>query len=767
MDQEFPAATPDMRGLRLKLTWAALLWTVAVVLGGLWVAQYRVQSYRHDAVNSGNARLTSLQDNVENHFRSLAALGQVLARETSFVNFLKQDLAPERSHVPAIDPQKLRPELSTRPDVRKMSEQLKGIVRDFQIRQIYLQNAYATSVADSYHDDLRYSTIGYNFRIRDYFTGAMETGAGFQFVMGRVSHQPGFNFSARVSDGSRALGVLILKTDPASMARLFTDTTGRHLLIVDSNGVVVGGNQSAHLLQQIPNGPSLAGRDKEMEGAYTTIPSPLNWKPITIDVHDQRMAGITIGRERYLSMSSQLKGYPYTVWVLTPLSAENSIQASTTLAAAVLMACGWLVIWAYFRRMERAEAVEQVRRETLEMTRGLPLTLFRYRVSPEGRGKFAYIGSGVRQLFGIDETSLMEDPARMWGPGAQAQSRPPTEPTEFAVDDAPQKHWISVNSTMATTHSGEQIYDGYWLDVTARRQAELRFEAVFAHASSSFMFFHRQKGILRCNPATLSLFGASSFDQLKGLRPWLPPLSLPRQPNGESSGELAEQLLDSYRDGNQPSRFEWQLTRLDGSTFQAEVMLLSLAHEDKDLYFAIVDDVSVRKQTEDALRAASKAAQETTRAKSAFLANMSHEIRTPMNAIIGMTHLALDDAPPEKLRHYVIKAHQAANNLLQIINDVLDMSKIEAGHLELECIDFSLQEVLDQVTDVLGLPAERKGLELLFTAPPDLPAHLMGDPTRLRQILVNLGSNAIKFTDQGSVTIGLEMQHDVLPVAML
>ncbi len=759
MDQAFTGEPPDINPQRRRLLMGALIWSAAVIAGALWVDHYRIHAFRQDAANNANLRLTSLQDNVENHFRSLAALGQVLARESSFINFLHQNIAPDTAESRAIEPQRLREMLTEKPAVQKMSQQLDGIVKSFQIRQAYLQNAYGTTVADSTYLDPHYSTIGHNFHIRDYFIDAMESGAGFQFVMGRISHKPGFNFSARIDDGARALGVLILKTDPASMARLFTDTTGRYLHIVDANGVIVAGNQAEATLHQVPGGPALAGREKQMDGAYLGMPKPLGWKPITVDDGKGTQAGMEIGRQRYLALTRQLNGYPYTLWVLTPLEAEAAISASTAVGAALAMAFGWLVIWAYLRRLERQSAVERVRRETLDMTRALPLTLFRYRVSPSGAGKFAYIGAGVSRLFGLDETTLQANPALAWGPHEPTPTHPPTSPVEFEVDAQSHKHWISVNSAVANTPDGGQVYDGYWLDVTDRRQAELRFDAVFNHATSAFLFFHREKGILRCNPATLKLFGAERFEQLQGLRPWLAPLSQPKQPNGESSEALAEQLLDSARDGNQPGRIDWRLCRLDQQPFDAEVMLLSLGHEDKDLYFAIVDDVTARKQTEEALRSASKAAQETTRAKSAFLANMSHEIRTPMNAIIGMTHLALDDAPPDKLRQYVVKAHQAANNLLQIINDVLDMSKIEAGHLELECIDFELQDVLTHVSDVLGLPAERKGLELLFTAPPDLPARLMGDPTRLRQVLVNLGSNAIKFTDKGSVTIGLEVQH--------
>ena len=761
MDQEFPTAASDISRHRRKLSWAALIWTGLVILAAVWALQFRIQSFRHDAVSSSNVRLSSLQDNIESHFHSLAALAQVLARQPSLIEFMRRDLAPDPDRKGPIDPDKLGDELTRRPDVQKMSQQLDGIVRDFQIRQIYMQNAYGTSVADSSYLDRTFTTLGHNFRSREYFTSAMETGAGFQFVMGRVSHKPGFNFSARIDDGPRALGILILKTDPATMARLFTDTTGRQLNVVDSNGVVVAGNSPNLLIRQIPEGPSLAGREKVLMGAYIDMPKRLDWPLLNIRVDGADLRGVEIGRQRYLSLTRQLNDYPYTLWALIPLAPESDLLLSTALSATAITLLGWLVIWGYFKRMERACAVEQVRRETLDMTRALPLTLFRYRVSPDGQGRFAYIGPGVRQLFGVDEGTLASTPSSssaIWGPPGQAENHPPTQPIEFAVEQ-PHAHWVSVNSAVASTPDGGKVYDGYWLDVTARRQAEQRFEAVFTHAASAFIFFHRERGILRCNAATLKLFGAERFDDIKGLHPWLAPLSLPKQPNGESSKELAEHLLDTYQDGGQPGRIEWRLCRLDGQTFDAEVMLLWLGHQDDDLYFAIIDDVTARKKTEEALRAASKAAQETTSAKSAFLANMSHEIRTPMNAIIGMTHLALDDAPPDKLRQYVLKAHQAANNLLQIINDVLDMSKIEAGHLELEAIDFSLQEVLDQAANVLGLPAEHKGLELLFTAPPDLPSHLLGDPTRLRQILVNLGSNAIKFTDQGSVTIGLEIQH--------
>ena len=169
----------------------------------------------------------------------------------------------------------------------------------------------------------------------------------------------------------------------------------------------------------------------------------------------------------------------------------------------------------------------------------------------------------------------------------------------------------------------------------------------------------------------------------------------------------------------------------------------------------MMDDLDDEKQKAEA----------ATRAKGDFLANMSHEIRTPMNAVIGMAHLALKTELTAKQHDYLSKIQSSANSLLGIINDILDFSKIEAGKLDMESVEFNLDEVLDNLANLVTVKAqEKENLEVLFATAREVPRFLVGDPLRLGQVLINLANNAVKFTKSGEIVVSTELLKQKLGV---
>ena len=258
-----------------------------------------------------------------------------------------------------------------------------------------------------------------------------------------------------------------------------------------------------------------------------------------------------------------------------------------------------------------------------------------------------------------------------------------------------------------------------------------------------------QGEILMTNPAFRELFGYEKDEVLgKSLDDLVAPGELRRDANeitnGVNSGKHFHARL--------------QRRRKDGRLVDVEVYGVPLVVDGVVRgQFGIYEDITQQVAAEVKLREAKEAAEAASRAKSEFLANMSHEIRTPMNGILGMTELALDTNLNAEQRECLAVVKSSADALLSILNDILDFSKIEAGKIEIERVPFRLRDCIEEALRLLALRAGQKGLELEWEVDPKVPDSLVGDPTRLRQVILNLVGNAIKFTRQGGVTVRAEL----------
>lgn len=330
------------------------------------------------------------------------------------------------------------------------------------------------------------------------------------------------------------------------------------------------------------------------------------------------------------------------------------------------------------------------------------------------------------------------------------------------------RHWISSYYPVYGPDRKLVGVNAVVLDITERKRQEQRnrdneemFRALFEASGDAHVLLAYGAGFVSANQAAAELFGYPDVASLLSQSPasTSPPTQLDGRPSEEAALDHMRRTMEEGR-----HQFEWLHKRVDGSVFHADVLLNRVDIGGQGMMQGTIRDISARVAAEAALRAtqsqlveALHQAEAGSRAKGEFLANMSHELRTPMNAIVGLARLLEEGQLGRRERGYVARMKTAARSLLGMLSDLLDFSRIEAGHLTLERIRFRIDDVLTSIAVLTAPNAWAKGVEPVFEVDASVPYALLGDPTRLEQVLLNLVGNAVKFTASGEIVLSIRV----------
>ena len=293
-----------------------------------------------------------------------------------------------------------------------------------------------------------------------------------------------------------------------------------------------------------------------------------------------------------------------------------------------------------------------------------------------------------------------------------------------------------------------------------RERSETYISAILENVVDGVLTIDNSCKLISLNEAAEEVFGytaseiiGESFNKL-----------IPRK--CEEDECYLDQLLEDVRQ-SKSQNLEIEGVRSDGDKIPLELSISDIILDNQQIYIAIVRNISVRKESERALVTAKEKAEEASMAKAVFLSTMSHEIRTPMNAVIGMTNLLLQEEPLPHQLNYLKTLKFSADNLLALINDILDFSKIDAGKITFENVEFSLKALIGSIKGAHEYMANEKGVAFKVVLDYDLPNSVIGDPIRLGQILNNLVNNAVKFTEEGSVTLSVHLIQSTTEEAVI
>ena len=419
--------------------------------------------------------------------------------------------------------------------------------------------------------------------------------------------------------------------------------------------------------------------------------------------------------------------------------------------------------------MSKRNQAEEALRKSEESYRRLLANLPDVTWTTEQTGRTTYMSPNVKEMFGYTAEEFCKGGGELWFSRIHPADLEHVQQAFLGLFDGNNVfdveyriqcrdgRWIWAHDRAIRTHveNGIVFADGVFSDITERKQAEQAASqlAAIVNSSSAAIIGNSIEGkVVSWNPAAVRIFGYSVEEALG--RPFSMLLS------SERMHEMPDVIRKIVR-GERVDRFDSVCLRKDGSRFDASLALSPIMDKNGTVLgiSTIANDISLRKRAERELLWAKEAAEEAARAKTVALANISQQLRTPMNVLLGMTELVLETQLDAEQREYLLTVQSSGNSLVRLIGDLLDFSKTESGNLQLELTPFNLPETVRQTLRPLFFQAQQVGLEISCQIDSNLPDAVIGDPGRLRQVLVNLLGNAIKFTQQGTIAISVRNEN--------
>jgi two-component system sensor histidine kinase/response regulator len=759
-----PLLRPLLSGVVLALVaWLIMAWIVADVLTRRQLTEAISEAARH---NRENAETVSL--GVKNTLSVLHGIPASISRNAAIHRALRNMPAQKSSpSTNANPPLKL---IKETPELVALNRSLAGSIKDFEAMSlVWVMDSAGYGIASS-NAHTPGSTIGTYYADREYFREAMAGKLGQQFAVGRTTNTPGLFFSAPVIDNGKTLGVVTGKID---MSFLSSWMALAEAYMTDSYGVVVLARNKALEMRTVPGATvdqltTIERQNRYKRTQFTELVLSEWGDPIRPLLTRQPSQPLLKQLEGWsvpvITQTVDVPGENLSLTVIQPVPAVVTLDRDRAQLFGFLAIIGTLLIGAAVGFLIYARSINRARAALLERQNRL-----------SEAQQIAHIGSWKRDLltdtlewsdeaiaiFGGNELRILSYPefiARLHPDDRERVRETAKRAIKQDKDYDVQYRVLLPNGELRHVHSrGKLIYGngsksigmvGTVQDISERvatealiREGEQTLRTAIEAIDEAFVLYDAQDRLVFCNEKFRQIYHLSAD------------LFIP----GETFSEIVRKGVARGQYPAATGRVEeWLAERIAQHQRGQTTIEQRLASgrwlrtvERKTPSGYIVGfrvDITELKQAKEAAEAANQA-------KGDFLANMSHEIRTPMNGIIGMNELLLQTDLGEEQREYAETVRHSAQALLGLINDILDFSKIEAGKLNIETIDFDLRVLIDEIGDFFALRAAEKRLELVCLVEPSVPSLVRGDPGRLRQILLNLVGNAVKFTSTGEVAL--------------